>query len=66
MFMKSIHVLIASALLLLVSCSAGDSWVRVEGNKFIDPQGEGDALLAGTEIWVCSVCGFVYIGPKAP
>ncbi len=40
MFMKSIHVLIASALLLLVSCSAGDSWVRVEGNKFIDPQGK--------------------------
>lgn len=29
-------------------------------------QREGDALLAGTEIWVCSVCGFVYIGPEAP
>ena len=40
MFMKSIHVLIVSALLLLVSCSAGDSWVRVEGNKFVDPQGK--------------------------
>ncbi len=29
-------------------------------------QKEGDALLDGTEIWVCSVCGFVYIGPAAP
>ncbi len=29
-------------------------------------QREGDALLANTEIWVCSVCGFVYIGEKAP
>jgi len=40
MLMKSLSVLVASALLLLVSCSAGDSWVRVEGNKFIDPQGK--------------------------
>ncbi len=29
-------------------------------------QREGDRLLADTEIWVCSVCGFVYIGPAAP
>jgi len=27
---------------------------------------EGDDLLADTEIWVCSVCGFVYIGKEAP
>jgi len=27
---------------------------------------EGDALLAGTEIWVCTVCGFVSIGQSAP
>jgi len=29
-------------------------------------QREGDALLVGNEIWVCSVCGFVYIGKAAP
>jgi rubrerythrin len=29
-------------------------------------QRESDALLADTEIWVCSVCGFVYIGKEAP
>ena len=27
---------------------------------------EGEAMLAGTEIWVCTVCGFVYVGEKAP
>jgi len=29
-------------------------------------QREGDSLLADTEIWVCSVCGFVFIGKSAP
>ena len=27
---------------------------------------EGEALLADTNIWVCTVCGFVYIGDDAP
>lgn len=27
---------------------------------------EGEAMLADTEIWVCTVCGFVYIGDSAP
>ena len=27
---------------------------------------EGESMLAGTNIWVCSVCGFVYIGDEAP
>ncbi|NLZ18765.1 MAG: hypothetical protein GXY24_00630 [Bacteroidales bacterium] len=27
---------------------------------------EDDAMLDGSEIWVCSVCGFVYIGAAAP
>ena len=27
---------------------------------------EGDALLSHTEIWVCTVCGFVYIGDDPP
>ena len=27
---------------------------------------EGDAMLEGKDIWVCTVCGFVYIGTEAP
>jgi len=27
---------------------------------------EGEAMLAGTEIWICTVCGFVYIGETPP
>ena len=27
---------------------------------------EGEAMLAGTNIWVCTTCGFVYIGETAP
>ncbi len=27
---------------------------------------EGEAMLADTDIWICTVCGFVYIGEEAP
>ncbi len=27
---------------------------------------EGEAMLADTDIWVCTVCGFVYVGDAAP
>ncbi len=27
---------------------------------------EGDAFLQNTEVWICTVCGFVYIGDAAP
>lgn len=27
---------------------------------------DGEAMLAGTDVWVCTVCGFVYIGDEAP
>lgn len=27
---------------------------------------EGEAMLSGTDIWVCTTCGFVYIGEHAP
>src|SRR5574344_88802 len=29
-------------------------------------QKEGDAMLQDTDIWVCSICGFVFIGKEAP
>lgn len=27
---------------------------------------EGEKMLEGTEVWVCTVCGFVFVGDKAP
>ena len=27
---------------------------------------EGEAMLEGTDVWVCPTCGFVYIGSEAP
>ncbi|MFA6735052.1 MAG: rubredoxin, partial [Sphaerochaetaceae bacterium] len=27
---------------------------------------EGDALLEKTNVWVCSICGFVYVGEIPP
>ncbi len=27
---------------------------------------EGETMLAGTSVWVCTVCGFVYVGDEAP
>lgn len=27
---------------------------------------EGEAMLADTKVWVCSTCGFVYLGDEAP
>ena len=27
---------------------------------------EGEAMLEETDVWVCSVCGFVYIGEAPP
>ncbi|MCR5415373.1 MAG: rubredoxin [Pseudobutyrivibrio sp.] len=32
-------------------------------NRYLN---EGEAMLADTEIWVCTVCGFVYIGDAPP
>ncbi len=29
-------------------------------------QSEGDSFLEDTEIWVCTVCGFIYVGDEAP
>ena len=27
---------------------------------------DGEAMLADTDIWICTVCGFVYVGNQAP
>ncbi len=39
---------------------------RMLSSLLVRYQREGDSLLADTEIWVCSVCGFVFIGKSAP
>ena len=37
---KSFTILVTGLLLALAaSCASGKGWVKVEGNKFIDPQG---------------------------
>ncbi len=32
-------------------------------NRYLN---EGEVMLSGTDIWVCTVCGFVYIGETPP
>jgi len=44
----------------------GEKATRMLTSLMTRYQREGDNLLDGTEIWVCSVCGFVYIGQAAP
>ncbi len=44
----------------------GEKATRMLSSLMMRYQREGGRLLADTEIWVCSVCGFVYIGQSAP
>lgn len=37
---KSPFLVVLLALSITISCSAGDGWITVKGNKFIDPQGK--------------------------
>ena len=37
---KNLLIGIAATMILALSCSVGDGWVRVKGNKFIDPKGK--------------------------
>ncbi len=32
-------------------------------NRYLE---EGEAMFSGTDIWICTVCGFVYIGEEPP
>jgi len=44
----------------------GEKATRMLASLMTRYQREGDNLLSDNEIWVCSVCGFVYIGKSAP
>lgn len=47
-------------------CVWGERVTRMLSSLVIRYLNEGEALLADTNIWVCTVCGFVYVGNDAP
>ena len=47
-------------------CVWGERVTRMLSSLVIRYLNEGEALLADTNVWVCTVCGFVYIGDDAP
>ena len=47
-------------------CVWGEKVTRMLYTLLDRYQREGEAFLAGTQVWVCSVCGFVYIGGTPP
>lgn len=47
-------------------CVWGERVTRMLSSLVIRYLNEGEAMLANTNIWVCTVCGFVYIGADAP
>lgn len=47
-------------------CVWGERVTRMLSSLVIRYLNEGETLLADTNIWVCTVCGFVYIGDEAP
>ena len=47
-------------------CVWGERVTRMLSSLVIRYLNEGEAMLANTNIWVCTVCGFVYIGNEAP
>ncbi len=47
-------------------CVWGEKVTRMLASHIGRYQKEGEAMLADTSVWVCSVCGFVYTGDDAP
>lgn len=47
-------------------CVWGEKVTRMIQSLLSQYEKEGEAFLEGKEIWVCSVCGFIYIGDSAP
>ena len=47
-------------------CVWGEKVTRILESLLRRYQREGDAFLKDTQVWVCSVCGFVYVGDDAP
>ena len=47
-------------------CVWGEKVTRMLESLLSRYQTEGEAFLANTQVWVCSVCGFIYVGDSAP
>lgn len=47
-------------------CVWGEKVTRMLSSLIEQYKEEGENFLKGTNVWVCTVCGFVYIGDKAP
>ncbi len=47
-------------------CVWGDRVTRMLSSLVGRYLEEGETMLADTSIWVCTVCGFIYIGDEAP
>lgn len=47
-------------------CVWGEKVTRILNALLQKYEKEGEAFLADTEIWVCTVCGFVFVGDSAP
>lgn len=47
-------------------CVWGEKVTRMLDSLLNRYRREGEAFLANTQVWVCTVCGFVYVGDSAP
>lgn len=47
-------------------CVWGEKVTRMQQALLDRYQQEGESFLENTQIWVCSVCGFLYVGDSAP
>lgn len=47
-------------------CVWGEKVTNILNSLVQRYQREGEAFLENTQVWVCTVCGFVYVGDKAP
>lgn len=47
-------------------CVWGEKVTNIADSILKRYKSEGDELLKNTQIWVCSVCGFIYIGDTPP
>ena len=47
-------------------CVWGEKVTRMVSSLLARYEKEGESFLENTEVWVCSVCGFIYVGDEAP
>lgn len=47
-------------------CTWGEKATRMLSSLMNRYSRDGEAMLADTDIWVCTACGFVFIGKEAP